>query len=251
MLTEIKPRIRMFAGPNGSGKSKLKSSISTILGKEIIGIYVNPDEIEGEARASGFVDLKNFSIETTKDEFKNYVLNSVLLKKNQLEKEAKKILFNDQKLGFSGVKINSYFSSVIADFIRQKLLQKCESFSFETVMSSEDKIEFLKKAKQLGYKTYLYFIATKDPSINISRVKFRVSRGGHDVPEEKIISRYYRSLDLLPEAIKNSWRAYIFDNSVGDGEMHLVAETKDGEVMSEYEDAPNWWIDRKIEFFLV
>ncbi len=40
----------------------------------------------------------------------------------------------------------------------------------------------LKKANELGYKTYLYFIATESPKINISRVKYRVSRGGHDAP---------------------------------------------------------------------
>ena len=37
-------RFRMFAGPNGSGKSTLKSMISP----ELLGIYVNPDEIQKE-----------------------------------------------------------------------------------------------------------------------------------------------------------------------------------------------------------
>ncbi len=36
------PRLRMFAGPNGSGKSTLKA----MLRPELIGIYINPDEIE-------------------------------------------------------------------------------------------------------------------------------------------------------------------------------------------------------------
>ena len=80
-------------------------------------------------------------------------------------------------------------------------------------MSSRDKVDFLKKAQREGYRTYLYFIATQDPIVNISRVKNRVKLGGHDVPKEKIISRYYRSLELLSEAVNYSNRAYIFDNS--------------------------------------
>ena len=87
------------------------------------------------------------------------------------------------------------------------------SFTFETVMSSPDKIELLKLAQKLGYRTYLYFIATKDPLINISRVRNRVKDGGHPVPEDKIVSRYYRSLDLLLDAVKVTNRTYIFDNS--------------------------------------
>lgn len=71
------------------------------------------------------------------------------------------------------------------------------TFTFETVMSSRDKVDLLCKAQQLGYRTYLYYVATEDPIINISRVKARVRRGGHWVPEDKIVSRYSASLDLL------------------------------------------------------
>lgn len=36
-----KPRLRIFAGPNGSGKSTIKD----VIRKELLGIYINPDEI--------------------------------------------------------------------------------------------------------------------------------------------------------------------------------------------------------------
>ncbi len=96
-------------------------------------------------------------------------------------------------------------------------------------MSSPDKIDFLKKSKSNGYKNYLYFVATNDPQINISRVEVRVKTGGHNVPNDKIESRYYRSLDLLLDAIKQTDRAYIFDNS---GEKAILfAEITNGEVI--------------------
>ncbi len=90
-------------------------------------------------------------------------------------------------------------------------------------MSSPDEVALLEKARSLGYRSYLYFIATEDPQINIARVKSRVHLGGHDVPVDKIVSRYARSLDLLLPAIRQSNRAYLFDNSRHGGEHLWVA----------------------------
>ena len=71
----------------------------------------------------------------------------------------------------------------------------------------------LTQAQAAGYRTYLYFVATDDPAINISRVKSRVKLGGHAVPEDKIAERYHRSLELLMTAMRHTNRAYVFDNS--------------------------------------
>lgn len=94
-------------------------------------------------------------------------------------------------------------------------------------MSSPDKVELLRRAQSKGYRTYLYYIATEDPAINIARVRNRVEQGGHDVPLEKIVSRYWRSLDLLLPAIRAANRAYIFDNS--GAELVWLAEGTDGQ----------------------
>jgi len=93
-------------------------------------------------------------------------------------------------------------------------------------MSFPDKVKLLQKAQSRGYRTYLYYVATEDPSVNISRVQYRVSKGGHSVPGDKIVSRYYRSLDLLLNAVRATHRAYIFDNS---GNEHVwLAEITNG-----------------------
>ena len=65
-------------------------------------------------------------------------------------------------------RVNSYFASVAGDFLRQKLLAQKISFTFETVMSHPSKVELLAEAQRAGYRTYLYFVATEDPAINIS-----------------------------------------------------------------------------------
>lgn len=229
------PRLRMFAGPNGSGKSTLKSVISN----DLLGVYINPDDIQKEIEQFDFLNLRNYSVETTKEEILSFFMASTLLEKADLLEQASWLTFSQDRLSFFSVTINAYFASVCADFIRRKLLEKRYSFTFETVMSASDKVELLKIAQQSGYKTYLYYIATDDPQINCARVQQRVATGGHGVPQDKIISRYYRSLKQLPQAIKYSNRAYLFDNSGATATW--VCEITDGKYTN-YKQAfvPDW-----------
>ncbi len=230
------PRLRMFAGPNGSGKSTIKE----VINKELLGIYINPDEIEKEIKQFDYLDFDHYGITATKEEVLDFFRNSTLLEKADLLDEAQLLKLNDNKLSFFDVIVNSYFASVCADFIRKKLLETRQSFTFETVMSSYDKVELLKLAQSLGYRTYLYFVATSDPIINISRVQNRVKLGGHDVPKEKIISRYYRSLENLKEAIVFSNRAYIFDNS-SHTRTFLAEITNGKEITIKEKKVPLWF----------
>lgn len=85
---------------------------------------------------------------------------STLLRKVGLLKKAATLRVRKNRVSFRKVSINSYFASTIADLIRQKLLSTGKSFSFETVMSHPDKIDFLAKASAAGYRNYLYFITT-------------------------------------------------------------------------------------------
>lgn len=96
---------------------------------------------------------------------------------------------------------------------REFLLSQNKSFAFETVMSMKDKIEFLKAAKAKGYSILAVYVTTLDPKINIERIKNRVKHGGHPVPEDKTISRYEKSLKMLPELIKVSDVCLVLDNS--------------------------------------
>lgn len=181
-------------------------------------------------------------METTREEILAFFADSTLLRKAELEDEAACLRFTDGKLDFFEVIVNAYFASVAADFLRQKLLEKRVSLSFETVMSSPDKVALLRKAQALGYRTYLYYIATDDPSINVARVKARVNLGGHDVPEDKITQRYHRSLDLFTGAIKHSNRACLFDNSRQGGERLWVAEITDGSDLElKCDPMPEWF----------
>jgi predicted ABC-type ATPase len=234
------PRLRMFAGPNGSGKSTFK----TMIGRELLGIYINPDEIEKEILDRGFLDLDAYHVTTSKQEIFDFFNQSSLLEKAGCLDEAHSLRFNDNKLSFHEVMVNAYFASVAADFIRQKLIECSKSFTFETVMSFPDKIELLRKAQSRGYRTYLYYMATENPDINISRVHYRVSTGGHPVPEDKIVSRYKRSLDLLMQAVQSTHRAYIFDNSTHE---HIwLAEITNGHSLEMKTDQMPAWFKKSL-----
>jgi predicted ABC-type ATPase len=101
----------------------------------------------------------------------------------------------------------------------------------------------------------LYFIATDDPLININRVERRVAKGGHAVPKDKIVSRYYRSLELLMAAIHQTDRTYIFDNSSDGSEHTWIAEITNGNLIEMKTDREPAWFRKavldKIEDYIV
>ncbi len=131
-----------------------------------------------------------------------------------------------------------------AEKMRHDKIEKGEDFSFETVLSTDRNLELLKLAKQKGYEVILFYVTTKNPSINIERVHKRVKEGGHDVPEEKIVSRYYKSMGLLEKVIEVADRAYVYDNSnqyelalcKTEGKTYLINKSpdKNDNILSQY-----------------
>ena len=137
-------------------------------------------------------------------------------------------------------RIDSYLSADLAEFMRQQLLTNGISFTFETVMSHEGKIDFLFQARQKGFRVYLYYVATEDPDININRVQLRVAQDGHHVTPDAIRNRYYKSLSNLKSAVKQTDRAYIFDNS--GVQAKIIAEINEGSIvnLNDAIEVPNW-----------
>lgn len=235
-MSAVQPRLRMFAGPNGSGKSTLKD----VLDPNWLGVYVNADDIEAEIRVQGFVSLSPYGVIASQAELRAFFRDSGFLRQQGLDADAQKIRLEDGRVVFDVVAVNSYFASVLVDFIRNDLLRRQESFTFETVMSTRTKVDFFCRAREHGFRTYLYYVATEDPEINISRVAHRVTMGKHNVPRNKIIERYHRSLSLLADAVTCADRAYVFDNS--DSERVWVAEVTDGVELELKTDLMPYWL---------
>ena len=111
------------------------------------------------------------------------------------------------------LKCDDMTAAKLAEQQRENYLLNVHSFCFETVMSTDRNLNLLRRAKEKGYFIRCYYILTVDPMINVQRVKSRVHLGGHDVPVEKIISRYDKALELVKEVVKVSDICHIYDNS--------------------------------------
>ena len=225
MQKKITKRLRIFAGPNGSGKSTLFSELSK---KYPTGHFINADNIENSLETKGFIDLNDYSLKAAPNDLQIFLNKSEpasLVKKAEESGYPIKISIVDNLIVVPSKKTNSYESALTAMFLREKLIDKKESFSFETVMSHISKIKEIEDAGKEGYKTYLYFICIDDPEVNISRIENRVRNGGHTVAVEKVISRYAKTLENLYPAILASNKSYLFDNS---GKLlQLIAEIQE------------------------
>ncbi|MBI5588976.1 MAG: zeta toxin family protein [Deltaproteobacteria bacterium] len=126
--------------------------------------------------------------------------------------------------------------------MREDCLSSKTSMAFETVFSTQEKVEFVRRASLAGFFIRLFFVCTNDPSINAQRVALRVMEGGHDVPIPKIISRYYRSISNCIEASPWIDRAYFYDNSESDADPILMFRVSDGKIAKIYSDMVPWAI---------
>ena len=97
---------------------------------------------------------------------------------------------------------------------KETALKESRNFIMETVNSSDKNFDFYKRCKESDYKITVIFIATDSPEINIKRVAKRVDEGGHDVPQDKIISRYYKSIGNAKPLFAFADEVLIFDNSI-------------------------------------
>lgn len=124
---------------------------------------------------------------------------------------------------------------------REDCLRDGKSLIFETVMSTADKLDFIRRAKAAGYFVRLFFISTNNPSINASRIARRVMKGGHDVPISKIISRYAKSIINCTTIAKEVDRMYVYDNSIDDSKAQPLFRLRNGVLGKQYvREIPEW-----------
>lgn len=229
-------RLRIFAGPNGSGKSTLYHEVKLYLGAKM-GVWVNADEIQRELNKQFKLSFSLFELVVFEEMFTRFI--------TQLSRpfEINRFKIQDNVLYVVDRAVtDAYQASMIAEFIRETLLQQSKSIAFETVMSHTSKIDWMRKAQALGYRVYLYYITTDSVKIQKDRVRLRVLQNGHSVDEDKIESRYYRSLELLSDAMAVSTRAWLLDNSEVSGSMKLIAEMREDQFLELKSDFfPEWF----------
>jgi predicted ABC-type ATPase len=209
--SKSQPRLRVFAGPNGSGKSTIIKAVAatSINGKKIdLGTYINADDIATALLKNKF-SFFTYKITTGKKQILDFAAGSGLLNAKFTRKQLSNC-FTLQKshLRLKEIKWQEQLAQILARFLRECMLKENRRFSFETVFSHPSNLDIMRQAVAAGYKVYLYFVATESPAINKYRVQLRVAQKGHQVPEDKIESRYFRSLGLLYQAAENAYQAF-------------------------------------------
>jgi len=140
------------------------------------------------------------------------------------------------------LKIDPYKAARLADALRSALIARGESFVFETVFSDPvgDKVHFLQDAARRGYVVVLCYVGLAGPEQSAERVAMRVSQGGHDVPDDKLWSRFARTLDNLRAAISKLPHVLVFDNSDLNVPFRQVAVFNHGQPSQPPEAVPEW-----------
>lgn len=102
-----------------------------------------------------------------------------------------------------------------------------ESFAFETTLSGRTYAPLLRAMRAAGYRVWLDFLWVSELGVTRSRVRQRVAKGGHDVPEAVQRRRFHlgvRNLAGLYRPLLDHWR--LLDQT--GLQAQLVAEEQDG-----------------------
>lgn len=75
-----------------------------------------------------------------------------------------------------------------------ELIEERQTFAFESTMSSRSFADTLKHCHQNGYEVNLLYVWVQNVDLALSRVEYRVKSGGHNIPHDTVIRRYYRSM---------------------------------------------------------
>ena len=104
-----------------------------------------------------------------------------------------------------------------------ELLQKGETFAFETTLATKSYKQKIEWAQANGYEVTLLFFWLDSPNMAKKRVAQRVAEGGHSIPSETIERRYHNGIvNLFAIYIDMVDICYIFDNS--EGRKELIAQ---------------------------
>ena len=108
-----------------------------------------------------------------------------------------------------------------------------QTVGVETVLSTDKYRRLVVDAKRRQFELRLIFVMLSSPDLNVQRVRLRVSKGGHDVPEAKVRQRWTRSLGQLPWFWTQSDQAVVYDNS--GAVPRLIARKQDGAAVIDQE----------------
>lgn len=128
-----------------------------------------------------------------------------------------------------------------ADERRAGLLEAGHTFVSETVFSHESKLALIQAAQKQGFFVMLLVVCLDDTKRLLKRVANRVREGGHNVPSERILARYPRTLANLAIAVRRADAAILYDSQAVETETHKAVAVCKGDVTQVLIDPlPRW-----------
>jgi len=86
-------------------------------------------------------------------------------------------------------------------------------YAFETTLGGRTIVSLLEEAASKRIELLVWYVGLSSPELHIARVRARVARGGHDIPEEKIRERYAKSVVNLIRLMPSLAQLSVYDNS--------------------------------------
>jgi predicted ABC-type ATPase len=109
----------------------------------------------------------------------------------------------------------------------RELIEHRIGFTRETTMSGKTAVNWLRQAREAGFVLKAYFLWVRDPEITITRIRQRVTEGGHDIAEEVSRRRFYKTIQnffTVYRPLMNTWKLFEHDLTG----PRLLAVGKDG-----------------------
>jgi predicted ABC-type ATPase len=127
----------------------------------------------------------------------------------------------------------------------KELLSRNESFSIETTLSTRSYFRLVEKAHQQGYEVTLLFFWLKSPEQAMERVAERVSKGGHNIPQDIIVRRYYEGIYNLFNIYMSIVDTWVLVNNSETPRSIIASGGKDQELAIVNND-----LFKKIEYYV-
>ena len=100
---------------------------------------------------------------------------------------------------------------------RDRLVDAIEhghDYVFESTLGGNTIPRLLAEAARRGHRVVIWYVGLDSPEAHINRVKARVERGGHPIPEDKIRARFDHSRENLISLLPVLYECRVFDNSI-------------------------------------
>jgi predicted ABC-type ATPase len=130
-----------------------------------------------------------------------------------------------------------------------KAISRKETYAFETTLGGNTITRLLLKASQNGIKVKMWYLGLKSVELNLARVRARVERGGHDIPETDIRKRWNSSRRNLIKLMPYLQSLRLYDNSeeanptqAQQPRVQLLLQVEGCKVLgpSDLSNAPEW-----------